>query len=134
MPQFNRYIGVDYSGAETADSNCRGLRVFMAEGSNEPTQFSHRPAPLGIERAVVSLSGSAKNLGLTSPPSSASTTASPSASPTSTDIASCETADRPTRHLYRLHPRRQCRRGLQVGAILIRQVPCCSEQPAHFSR
>ena len=38
MAQFTRYIGIDYSGAETADSSCKGLRVFMAEGSNEPTQ------------------------------------------------------------------------------------------------
>ena len=39
MAQFTRYIGIDYSGAETADFSCKGLRVFMAEGSNEPTQY-----------------------------------------------------------------------------------------------
>jgi hypothetical protein len=33
MPLFTRYIGIDYSGAETADSSCKGLRVFMAGGS-----------------------------------------------------------------------------------------------------
>jgi hypothetical protein len=27
MPQFARYIGIDYSGAETADSSCKGLRL-----------------------------------------------------------------------------------------------------------
>ena len=27
MAQFERYIGIDYSGAETAESSCRGLRV-----------------------------------------------------------------------------------------------------------
>jgi len=32
MALFARYIGIDYSGAETADSSCRGLRVLMAEG------------------------------------------------------------------------------------------------------
>jgi hypothetical protein len=32
MPHFNRYIGIDYSGAETPDSSCRGLRVYVAEG------------------------------------------------------------------------------------------------------
>jgi hypothetical protein len=32
-PRFNCYIGIDYSGAETADSSCRGLRVYAAEGS-----------------------------------------------------------------------------------------------------
>ena len=36
MPQFNRYIGIDYSGAGTADSSCKGLRVYMAEGSGTP--------------------------------------------------------------------------------------------------
>jgi len=38
MPQFNRYIGIDYSGAKTADSSCKGLRVFMAEASGTPEQ------------------------------------------------------------------------------------------------
>lgn len=38
MPYFTRYIGVDYSGAETADSSCKGIRVFMAEGSGKPAQ------------------------------------------------------------------------------------------------
>jgi hypothetical protein len=36
VPHFTRYIGIDYSGAETADSSCKGIRVFMAEGSGEP--------------------------------------------------------------------------------------------------
>ena len=39
MAQFSRYIGIDYSGAETPDSSCKGLRVYMAEGSGEPTQI-----------------------------------------------------------------------------------------------
>src|ERR1035438_8359884 len=38
MPNFTRYIGIDYSGAETADSSCKGIRVFMAEGSGTPEQ------------------------------------------------------------------------------------------------
>ena len=38
MPEFVRYIGVDYSGAETADSSCRGLRVYAAEGIGTPEQ------------------------------------------------------------------------------------------------
>ncbi len=45
MPHFNRYIGVDYSGAETADSSCKGIRVFMAEGSGEPMQVQPPPSP-----------------------------------------------------------------------------------------
>lgn len=36
MPQFARYIGIDYSGAETCDSSCKGLRAYMAEGSTAP--------------------------------------------------------------------------------------------------
>jgi len=39
MPHFNRYIGIDYSGAETPDSSCRGLRVYVAEGSGTPEQI-----------------------------------------------------------------------------------------------
>ena len=39
MPQFTRYIGIDYSGAKTADSSCKGIRVFMAEGSGGPAQI-----------------------------------------------------------------------------------------------
>lgn len=38
MPHFNRYIGIDYSGAETADSSCKRLRAFVAEGSGAPNQ------------------------------------------------------------------------------------------------
>jgi hypothetical protein len=38
VAQFERYIGIDYSGAETADSSCKGLWVYVAEGSSEPIQ------------------------------------------------------------------------------------------------
>jgi len=31
-PQFERYIGIDYSGAQTPTSSLKGLRVFAAEG------------------------------------------------------------------------------------------------------
>jgi len=36
MPIFRRYIGIDYSGAVTPESSCRGLRVYVAEGSGTP--------------------------------------------------------------------------------------------------
>ena len=36
MPQFERYIGVDYSGAQTAESSLKGLRVYAAEPATEP--------------------------------------------------------------------------------------------------
>ena len=45
MAQFDRYIGIDYSGAETADSSCKGIRVFMTEGSGAPTQVHPPPSP-----------------------------------------------------------------------------------------
>jgi hypothetical protein len=33
MPAFGRYIGIDYSGAETPASSLKGLRVYLAEGN-----------------------------------------------------------------------------------------------------
>jgi hypothetical protein len=44
MPHFKRYIGIDYSGAETADSSCKGIRVFMDEGSGTPIQVQPPPS------------------------------------------------------------------------------------------
>ena len=32
MPAFARYIGIDYSGAETPTASLKGLRVYLAEG------------------------------------------------------------------------------------------------------
>ena len=29
MPVFHRYSGIDYSGAVTPKSNCKGLRVYV---------------------------------------------------------------------------------------------------------
>jgi hypothetical protein len=45
MLQFSRYIGIDYSGAKTPDSSCRGLRVYTAEGADEPAQVQPPPSP-----------------------------------------------------------------------------------------
>lgn len=36
MPQFERYIGVDYSGAETAESRLKGLRIYTTKQDEEP--------------------------------------------------------------------------------------------------
>jgi hypothetical protein len=36
MPQFARYVGIDYFGAETPESSCRGLRVYVAGSSGTP--------------------------------------------------------------------------------------------------
>jgi hypothetical protein len=35
---FDRYIGIDYSGAETPTSSLKGLRVFMADRSSPPLE------------------------------------------------------------------------------------------------
>lgn len=45
MPHFTRYIGIDYSGAKTADDSCNGIRTFMAKGSEEPTHVQPPPSP-----------------------------------------------------------------------------------------
>jgi hypothetical protein len=36
MAHLERYIGIDYSGAVTPESSCKGLRVYVAEGSGDP--------------------------------------------------------------------------------------------------
>jgi len=41
---FDRYIGIDYSGAETCDSSLKGLRVYMAEHSSEPREVAPPPS------------------------------------------------------------------------------------------
>jgi hypothetical protein len=40
---FNRYIGIDYSGAETCDSSLKGLRVYVADHSSEPREVAPPP-------------------------------------------------------------------------------------------
>ena len=40
---FNRYIGIDYSGAETCDSSLKGLRAYMADHSSEPNEVAPPP-------------------------------------------------------------------------------------------
>jgi hypothetical protein len=44
-PQFARYIGVDYSGAETAESSLKGLRVYMAYQEMPAEEVSPPPSP-----------------------------------------------------------------------------------------
>ncbi len=44
-PAFVRYIGIDYSGAETALSSLKGLRVYMAEGDGPPEEIPPPPSP-----------------------------------------------------------------------------------------
>ena len=53
MSAFARYIGIDYSGAQTPTASLKGLRVYMAEGSRLRSKFCrrHRPANTGPARA-----------------------------------------------------------------------------------
>jgi len=45
MPQFERYIGVDYSGAETAESSLKGLRVYEVKQDEEPHEVPPQDHP-----------------------------------------------------------------------------------------
>ena len=40
---FERYICIDYSGAETPDSSLKGLRVYMADESTPPSEVEPPP-------------------------------------------------------------------------------------------
>jgi hypothetical protein len=42
---FARYIGIDYSGAETPTASLSGLRVYMAKGDAPPAEMPPPPSP-----------------------------------------------------------------------------------------
>jgi hypothetical protein len=44
MPAFTRYVGIDYSGAETPTTSLRGLRVYAAEGDAQPGEVTPPPS------------------------------------------------------------------------------------------
>jgi hypothetical protein len=44
-PTFARYIGIDYSGAQTPSSSLKGLRAYAADGSNAPREVLPPPSP-----------------------------------------------------------------------------------------
>ena len=44
MCQFDRFIGIDYSGAKTPDSSLPGLRVFIAEGNAKAREIPPPPS------------------------------------------------------------------------------------------
>lgn len=44
-PTFHRYIGIDYSGAETPDSSLKGLRVYEADLESVPVEVEPPPSP-----------------------------------------------------------------------------------------
>jgi len=45
MTHFKRYIGIDYSGAETPTSSLSGLRVYEADQSRPPDEVPPPPSP-----------------------------------------------------------------------------------------
>ncbi len=45
MPQFERYIGIDYSGAETPTSSLPGLRVYAADRASPPKEVLPPQSP-----------------------------------------------------------------------------------------
>lgn len=45
MPAFRRYVGIHYSGAETAHSSLPRLRIYVAEGGALPAEVFPPPSP-----------------------------------------------------------------------------------------
>ena len=45
MPSFLRYIGIDYSGAETPEASLKGIRVFQARHETLPVEIEPPPSP-----------------------------------------------------------------------------------------
>jgi hypothetical protein len=45
MPQFERYIGIDYSGAETPTSSLKALQVYAADWLMPPREVPPQPNP-----------------------------------------------------------------------------------------
>lgn len=44
-PIFGRYIGIDYSGAQTPSSSLKGLRVYAADRLSPPQEVAPPPSP-----------------------------------------------------------------------------------------
>jgi hypothetical protein len=44
-PAFERYIGIDYSGAKTPTTSLKGLRVYMTDRTSLPTEVQPPPSP-----------------------------------------------------------------------------------------
>lgn len=44
-PAFHRYIGIDYSGAETVTSSLKGLRVYLADRASTPFEVGPPLSP-----------------------------------------------------------------------------------------
>lgn len=45
MAQFDRYVGIDYSGAKSPTSSLKGLRVYAADRESPPAEIPPPPSP-----------------------------------------------------------------------------------------
>jgi len=45
VPIFGRYVGIDYSGAQTPTTSLKGLRVYMADPTGPPFEVKPPPSP-----------------------------------------------------------------------------------------
>ncbi len=45
MPQFHRYIGIDYSGAKTPTSSLKELRIYLGTTTQPPCEVPPPPSP-----------------------------------------------------------------------------------------
>jgi len=45
IPTFDRYVGIDYSGAETPTASLKGLRVYTADRGSPPVELQPPPSP-----------------------------------------------------------------------------------------
>ena len=45
FPNFARYVGIDYSGAQTPTSSLKGLRIYMADRPSAPVEVLPPPSP-----------------------------------------------------------------------------------------
>jgi hypothetical protein len=43
--EFKRYVGIDYSGAQTPTSSLKGLRVYMSDHNTTPLEIQPPPSP-----------------------------------------------------------------------------------------
>ncbi len=42
---FDRYVGIDYSGAQVPTASLKGLRVYVADHEGSPTEVDPPPSP-----------------------------------------------------------------------------------------
>jgi hypothetical protein len=45
VPAFDRYVGIDYSGAQTPTSSLKGLRIYMADRLTSPAEVKPPASP-----------------------------------------------------------------------------------------